>query len=74
MLSAGFKPIRFKKRSDTTPTLKQNVVKIEFETDEALVLFELLTSDRLKNVIDAVETIVLEAVSKPVWIDVFTGM
>lgn len=59
MLSAGFKPIRFKKRSDTSPTLEQNVVKIELETDEALVLFELLTSDRLKNVIDAVETIVL---------------
>ncbi len=34
-------------------------MKIEVETDEALILFELLTSDRLKNVIDAVETVVL---------------
>ena len=59
MRSAGFRPIRFKKRSDTSPRLEQNVVKIEVETDEALILFELLTSDRLKNVIDAVETVVL---------------
>lgn len=59
MQSAGFRPIRFKKRSDTSPRLEQNVVKIEVETDEALILFELLTSDRLKNVIDAVETVVL---------------
>jgi hypothetical protein len=35
------------------------VLKIEVETDEALVLFDLLTSDRLTNVIDAAETVVL---------------
>jgi hypothetical protein len=37
MPSAGFRPIRFKKRSDTSHRLEQNVVKIDVETDEALV-------------------------------------
>ena len=35
------------------------MLKIEVETDEALVLFDLLTSGRLTNVIDAAETVVL---------------